>query len=185
MASTLSNEVGIAFDAPAPEWSLKCLSMSAILAPPPPRQRLPPRPDNRQPPLRPRRPRSATAPKPAAPAAATPKARGASRRRRSRRRAGHGNAEAKWPRPGNCREQRTSLFLGGFQRVDVNLRRRCGPRRMARSPAEMSDLQQRRPSFLVNGSVSRGLDMPQQNDWFGGAGGRPDGHGRTRRLRRR
>ncbi len=27
-------------------------------------------------------------------------------------------------------------------------------------------------SFMVNGSVSRGLDAPQQNDWFGGMGGR-------------
>jgi hypothetical protein len=33
------------------------------------------------------------------------------------------------------------------------------------------------PSLLVSGSVSRGLDMPQGNDWFGGAGGRMDGMG--------
>src|SRR5450759_4542715 len=30
----LSNEVGIAFDAPAPEWNLKFQTMSAIMAPP-------------------------------------------------------------------------------------------------------------------------------------------------------
>src|ERR1019366_8357115 len=30
----LSNEVGVAFDAPAPEWNLKFLPMSAIMAPP-------------------------------------------------------------------------------------------------------------------------------------------------------
>ena len=35
----LSNEVGIAFDAPAPEWNLKFLPMSAITAPPRRRQR--------------------------------------------------------------------------------------------------------------------------------------------------
>jgi len=32
----LTNEVGIAFDAPAPEWNLKFLPMSAIMAPPAP-----------------------------------------------------------------------------------------------------------------------------------------------------
>src|ERR1035441_3235912 len=32
----LSNEVGVAFDAPAAEWSLKFLPMSAIMAPPAP-----------------------------------------------------------------------------------------------------------------------------------------------------
>src|SRR5947209_11959952 len=32
--ATLSNEVGVAFDAPAPEWNLKFLSMMPILAPP-------------------------------------------------------------------------------------------------------------------------------------------------------
>ena len=31
----LSNEVGVAFDAPAPEWNLKFLPMSAIMAPTP------------------------------------------------------------------------------------------------------------------------------------------------------
>src|SRR5450755_704619 len=30
----LSNEVGVAFDAPAPEWNFKFLPMSAIMAPP-------------------------------------------------------------------------------------------------------------------------------------------------------
>lgn len=38
------------------------------------------------------------------------------------------------------------------------------------SAADMS--QSADAAFVVNGSVSRGLDMPQQNDWFGGAGGR-------------
>ena len=43
---------------------------------------------------------------------------------------------------------------------------------------EMADLSNSAdPSLLVSGSVSRGLDMPQQNDWFGGPGGRMDGMG--------
>ena len=33
------------------------------------------------------------------------------------------------------------------------------------------------PSLMISGSVSRGLDMPRQNDWFGGPGGRMDGMG--------
>jgi len=40
---------------------------------------------------------------------------------------------------------------------------------------EMADLSNSAdPSLLVSGSVSRGLDMPGQNDWFGGPGGRMD-----------
>ncbi len=44
---------------------------------------------------------------------------------------------------------------------------------------EMADLSSSADAaFTINGSVSRGLDMPQQNDWFGGPGGRPmDGMG--------
>ena len=44
--------------------------------------------------------------------------------------------------------------------------------------SEMADLSNSAdPSLLVSGSVSRGLDMPQGNDWFGGPGGRMDGMG--------
>src|SRR5207244_758534 len=74
----------------------------------------------------------------------------------------------------NC--GRPSLLQGGFQRVDVNS---SGDGAAAASAdlglgaSELADLSQSADaSFLVNGSVSRGLDMPQQNDWFGGPGGR-------------
>src|SRR5262249_56139273 len=70
----------------------------------------------------------------------------------------------------------------GCQRVDVNQSGKGGAaagNEGGMSANEIADLSNAADnSFTINGSVSRGLDMPQQNDWFGGPGGRPmDGMG--------
>ena len=83
----------------------------------------------------------------------------------------------------NANGGRPSLVqAGGYQRVNVNA---SADQSACPTPAcinEMADLSSSAdPSLLVSGSVSRGLDMPQQNDWFGGPGGRMDGMGGGRR----
>ena len=183
----LSNEVGIAFDAPAPEWNLKFLSHErhrGAAAAPPPAAAAPALP--RQPPAMRPRPQPPSRPNP----------------RRPRPGDHHGNRHAETSgerarRPGqraartDANGGRPSLVqAGGYQRVDVNS---SGDQSAAPDTGlasnEMADLSSSAdPSLLVNGSVSRGLDMPQQNDWFGGPGGRmdgmgggPDGHGRHER----
>jgi hypothetical protein len=175
----LSNEVGIAFDAPSPEWNLKFLSMSAITA-------------------------AAAAPAPAAPtpapatspatatskpsetvetaksttpaAAPKPPANGGT----SRGQQANGARGTQGGRGQNGANGRPSLLqAGGFQRVDVNTSGdgAAGTQDTGVAASEMADRVTARPVLLVSGSVSRGLDMPQQNDWFGGPGGRMDGMG--------
>ena len=167
--ATLSNEVGIAFNAPAPEWNLKFLSMSAILSPPSaPAAPATAAPEKSATPATPPPVATATAaPKPATPAPAAPN--------------GRGGQQANGARGGqNGRGQGTAAnggrpsLLGGFQRVDVNSSGdAAAPADTGVAPAEMADLSASAdPSLLVSGSVSRGLDIPGGNDWFGGAGGR-------------
>jgi hypothetical protein len=71
---------------------------------------------------------------------------------------------------------------GGFQRLDVN----ASGNAAAVTAESVGDLnntelnQSASESLLVNGSVSRGLDMPAANDWFAGRGalmGQPGGIG--------
>jgi trimeric autotransporter adhesin len=175
----LSNEVGIAFDAPSPEWNLQFLPMSAIMKPP----AAAPAAASAATPAKPADPAAApasvtpatvTAPAvtqaAAAPAAAKPAA-GGSAARGQRANAGRGQTGTNG-RP-------SLLEAGGFQRVDVN-----SSGDLAAAPetgmaaGEMADLSNSAdPSLLVSGSVSRGLDMPQGNDWFGGPGGRMGGMG--------
>ncbi len=149
----LSNEVGIAFNAPAPEWNLKFLSMSAITAVAP----ATPAPVATQTPTA-----AVAAPKPAPNGSAT---------RGQQANAGLGQ---------NGANGRPSLLpANGFQRVDVNSSGDLAPApETGMAASEMADLSNSAdPSLLVSGSVSRGLDMPQGNDWFGGPGGRMDGTG--------
>ncbi|MGD0774922.1 MAG: carboxypeptidase regulatory-like domain-containing protein [Candidatus Solibacter sp.] len=182
----LSNEVGIGVDAPATEWNLKFLSMSAIMAPPPVPTPTP-------------APATATATAPAAtptatpatPAAATPAAAtaaapkpaasGSSAGRGQQANAGRGTQGGRGQNGANGGRP-SLLAANGYQRVDVNssgdLSAATADTGIAAS--DMADLSNSAdPSLMVNGSVSRGLDMPGQNDWFGGPGGRMDGMGGT------
>ena len=172
-------EIGIAPQAPSPEWDLKLMTMAdfkASIAPPAPA------------------PAPAETPKPAAPAttAAAPSAppaaastpagaasqagqpaarpslqqavqqqRGNQNQRGNQTQGGRGNAQG---RGGQT----------GFQRAEVN---QSGDLAAAGQEGAITqemaaDLSQSASdSLLVNGSISRGLDMPQQPDWFGGRGG--------------
>ena len=176
----VSNEVGVAFDAPAPEWNLKFLSMSAITAAAgSQRQRLllpqHPRRHPLIPPLR-RRPHPPSQrklrrrPRPRRPHR---------RRRRNRPPAALRPAARDAARMPPTADGPPYVQSNGFQRVDVNssgdLPAAPDTGLAADEAADLSNSAD--PSLLVNGSVSRGLDMPQQNDWFGGPGGRMDGMG--------
>ena len=169
----LSNEVAVAFNAPAPEWSLKFLSMSAITAPPaaPATSTAAPAPPSPT-----AAPATPATPAPATAAAAAPQAAAANGRgargaqqangaRGAQNGRGQGQAQANGGRPS---------LTAAFQRVDVNS---SGDAANAAEPAmnasEMADLSASAdPSMLVSGSVSTGLNIPGGNDWFGGMGGR-------------
>ncbi|MBS1853808.1 MAG: TonB-dependent receptor [Acidobacteria bacterium] len=167
----LTTEVGVAYDAPSPEWSLKMVPMSAIVG---------------------TKPAAGSPPAPAAVAATTaattasprqgapPAAAGANTGGRSGRSAQ--TAQTAQNGRGAANGGRPSLLNpSGYQRVDVN---QSADESLAGNEGnlnqnEAADLSASADAaFTINGSVSRGLDMPQQNDWFGGPGGRPmDGMG--------
>jgi hypothetical protein len=179
---TLNKEVGIAYDAPSPEWTLKMASLSAITAP---------KPATSAPATSPAPAATATSAPPPSTAQATP-AKGADDKivgatasanagGRGGRNAQGGGRGAGGNGAGANNNGRPSLLNGGgFQRVAVN---QSGDAAMAAADgnlnqSEMADLSASAdPSLTINGSISRGVDMPQQNDWFGGPGGRPDGMG--------
>ncbi|MEO8593171.1 MAG: TonB-dependent receptor [Candidatus Solibacter sp.] len=163
-----SNEVGVLFDAPAPEWSLKFLSMSAITAPPAPAAA--PVTSSATPP--PSTPSTSAPAAPAAPATAatTPPAGGRGARGAQAANGARGAQNGRGPTQANGRPSLNTAF----QRVDVNS---SGEGASLQDPgmgaSEMADLSSAADaSLLVSGSVSRGLDIPGGNDWFGGAGGR-------------
>ena len=157
----LTRDVGIASDAPPADWDLKLLPPGANLAGTPPVPAVP----------------APAAPAPATPVAAsnaTPKAAPAAKAQ------ARGNQT---PARGTANGGRPSLTqaMAGYQRVDVN-----AAQGGAASEAEngmgnelaSADLNQSAAdSLLVNGSVSSGLNAPQQNDWFGGPGGMGGGLG--------
>ncbi|HXA64831.1 MAG TPA: carboxypeptidase regulatory-like domain-containing protein [Bryobacteraceae bacterium] len=74
-----------------------------------------------------------------------------------------------------------SLAGGGFQRLDVNAQNAAAleaEAEPAAAGANMSDLNQSASeAFVVNGSVSNGVNAPQQNDWLGFGPGGPGGMG--------
>jgi hypothetical protein len=162
----LSSEAAVAYDAPAPEWNLKFLPMSAIMTPP-----SGPAAANPAPATAPVTPQAAAAP------AAAPKASSGGPAARAQQ-ANAGRA-TQGGRGQNGADGRPSLLAAdGYQRVDVTS---SGDLSAAPDTGiaanEMADLSNSAdPSLLVSGSVSRGLDIPQGNDWFGGPGGR-DGMG--------
>ena len=164
----LTNEVAVAYNAPSPEWTLKMAALSAITAP--------------KSGAAPSAPATSTPATAAAPApASTPPTQQANAGRGGR--GGQNGQNGRGAQANNQSDNgRPSLLNGGrFQRVDVNQSADGGAANNegAMSANEMADLSNAADnSFTINGSVSRGLDMPQQNDWFGGPGGRPmDGMG--------
>ncbi len=179
----LSKEIGIAFDAPAAEWTLSFLPLNAIMAPPaaaatpapaaPPAAATAPAATTAAATDKPAAAKPAAATTPTTPATAAAPATGRGGAGRGTQGGGRGQQGANGGRP--------SLLAaaGGFTRVDVN--NTAGDAGLA-SPdtslgsGEMADMSSSAdPALLVNGSVSRGLDTPQQNDWGGGRGG--DGFG--------
>ena len=77
------------------------------------------------------------------------------------------------------RQARSTNGQNGFQRLAVNrasdanaLNNEDGVPGSAGNELASTDLNQSASdSFVVNGSVSSGLNLPQQNDWFGRGGG--------------
>jgi hypothetical protein len=166
----LSNEIGIAYDAPAPEWNLKFLPLADIVAPKPA-----PAPATSM----------ETAKAPEKPVTATPATTPAPPPTTANNSGGRGNGTAGrgGNRGANGNNGRPSLTqaMNNFQRVDVNASGDLSAAGEAGNLGsnEAADLSNSADaSLMVNGSLSRGLDGGGQNDWFGGPGGRPmDGMG--------
>jgi len=141
----LTREIGIALDAPSPEWDLKFLPPGAKPTPAP------------TPPIVPSTPATTAAVTPAKSVPATTA------------RAATAPAQGRGGRP-------SLTQANNYQRVDVNAS--ADANAIAGAEGALTDTaaadmsQSADAAFVVNGSVSRGLDMPQQNDWFGGPGGR-------------
>jgi len=170
----LTKEVGIALDAPSPEWQLKFLPLSAMTAAAPASASAAPtataasRPETT--PTKPAAPANATPPAPAKPATA-----GGGN---GQGRGGRGQGSGYGGRGQGANGGRPSLLeaANNYQRLDVNAAADANALTSAEgaiTDANAADMSQSADaSFVVNGSLSRGLDIPQQNDWFGGPGGR-------------
>ena len=169
----LTRDVGIASDAPAADWDLKLLPPGANLAPTPPAAAAPapvtPAPATVAP--APVTPAPATV-APAAPpaAAATKKAAPAAKTQaRGNQTPARGTQAANGGRPS------LTQAMAGYQRVDVNATEggaAAGAENGMGNEQASADLNQSAAdSLLVNGSMSSGVGMAQQNDWFGGPGG--------------
>src|SRR5579864_1403650 len=155
--SKLSREVGIAANAPSPEWELKVQSLSAL------------------------KQESAPAVAAAAVARATPPNAPAGNGRFPNRQGLPGRGQGTQSAGGNAARPslQQAIAQNGFQRLDVNASAdgaaagTDGLNGGAANEIATADLNQSASdAFVVNGSVSTGLDLPQQNDWFGfGRGG--------------
>ena len=169
----LTKEIGVAAEAPRAEWDLQFLSLEAITAP---AKAAPPVAAAAATPAPAASPAAAA---PAAPAAQNPapaakkSAAPASARNTPGRGAQNGNAQSANGRPSL---RQAMAQQQGFQRVGVNQAgdaasggADAGTNNDLASP-EMN--QSAADSMVVAGSVSRGLDMPQEgNDWFAGGRG--------------
>jgi hypothetical protein len=177
----LSNEVGIAYDSPAPQWDLKFLPLADVLTPQTPKEApaasAAPATTTADATKTPEKPAATTTP--TTPAASTPApatAANGGRGNNGGARGGRGNGN------GNGNNGRPSLTqaMNNFQRADLNA---SGDPAAAGDAGglganEASDLSgSAGDAMMVNGSISRGLDGGAQGDWFGGPGGRPDGMG--------
>ena len=149
----LTKEIGIAPDAPSPQWDLQLLNLAAI------RQSIAPKPA-----AQPAVTATAAQQKPAA----APQTAAVETRTPARQNGGRGAGNQR-PSLRQAMQQQT-----GFQRMDVN---QAADTSAINSDTGFSTDMNADPSssssdsMMVNGSVSRGLDMPQQFDWFGGRGG--------------
>src|SRR5271157_3383610 len=181
----LTRDVGIASDAPPADWDLKLLPPGANLAPTPAAPAAPavvtPAPPTTAAaaPATPATPATATA-APTAPATttatATPKAAPAAKPQgRGNQTAARGTQAANGGRPS------LTQAMASYQRVDVNATdggAASGVENGVGNELASADLNQSAAdSLLVNGSMSAGLNAPQQNDWFGGPGGMGMGMG--------
>lgn len=184
-----SREIGVAEDAPGPEWDLKYQTLEAIANPTAPEA--------------PKTPAPATAPAasataedkpaaPAVPAAAAPATAAANPPARSGR-GGRGstgsntgdasNTPANGGRPsinaalagrGQGQGQGQGQ-AGGFTRLNVGQTgdALAAPDTTTQQPQDMADIaNQGNESYTINGSLSSGLGVPQQGgDWMAGRGG--------------
>ena len=165
--SPVARDIGVAPEAPSPNWELNVLTLDALrkqLTPPAPAATAPAAPVT-----------AAVGTTPAAPTAPTQAA-------AAKPAAGAGPAGGG---RGNWNGGRPSLRQGaqqggGFQRLDVNQSGEAGLDSGSGESAAVTgtgDVTQSSDAYVVNGSVNSGLNMPQQNDWgFGGPGG-PGGPG--------
>ncbi len=171
----LTQDVGVAVDSPSPSWELKVLTLDALkkeLAPAPTASASAtpaPAPSAAPATTAEAKPPAAQTPKPSAPA---PQPSG-----RNNNAAANGGRGGNNGRP-SLRQALANNGGDGFQRLDVNQtgdgQSMAGD--MGNNGAN-ADMGQSSDAFVVNGSVSSGLEMPMQNDWmgFGGRGG--DGMG--------
>jgi trimeric autotransporter adhesin len=170
----LSEEVGVAAMAPSPTWNLKLLSaaevksaVAALKTPAPaapativtasaqPAPAAPAKNDETKP-----NPTATASVQPDKPAAA-PAA------------GGRGTANGSRPSIRSAVAQNGRGGQNGFQRMDVNASQDAGAAGQQDAQPEMAspDLaQSSNDAFVVGGSISSGVAMPQQNDWFGGRG---------------
>jgi len=196
-----SKDIGVAADAPSPQWDLKYETLAEITAPPPTAVTPAPGPVNAAaatatsaaatPPTE--KPAESKAAAPETPAAATPTPAAATPANNSKNAKNAKNAKnSKTPAPatggtttGGTNNGRPSLNAalaaqgqaGGFTRLGVN--QSGDGAALAAEAAPAADMggddlaAAGNQSFTINGSVSSGLDMPQPGgDWFGGGGGR-------------
>jgi trimeric autotransporter adhesin len=168
-----SHDVATASDAPSPTWELQILGLDALrqqLAPPAP----PATPAAAPAQTAANQPAGTPAPEPAkpAPAASTATPSNGAPQQRTGGGGRGGQTAANNGRP----SLRQALSQGtGFQRLDVNQTADAQETEPAPTAENAnSDAAQTSDALVVNGSVSGGLDMPQQNDWFG-FGGRGGG----------
>ncbi len=163
-------EIGVIAEAPRPEWDLKLLGLAEI-----------------QSTLRPAAARPAAVARGGAPASVIPNPApatggGRSQQQRPGGQGGRGTAGMSGTQAGNngrpvlnrSGQQNGQAADAGFQRLDVNQSGDLSQAGQAGalSNEAMADLSQNAAeSLLVNGSVSRGLEMGMMPDWFGGRGG--------------
>jgi len=178
----LTDDVGVAAEAPSPVWDLKLLSadamktaVAAALAPPPAPATATAAAPASTPAATPPTTPSTT---PAAPATAPPaaSAAGAPAKPAAPAASGNGSQNAN-SRPSirQALQQRGT----GYQRANVNTTGDAGSVEAdpSLSMASADLAQSSGDAMMVNGSVSSGIDMPQQNDWGMGRGGMDGGFG--------
>jgi len=161
--SPVVRDIGVAPEAPSPNWELTVLTLDALrkqLAPPAPAATTAAAPAAPKPGTAASAPSTPTA----AAAAANPPA--------GNRPSGGGRGNAGGGRPSLRQGMQQG---GGFQRLDVNQSADSGLDNGGGESASAmgtGDVSQSSDAYVVNGSVNSGLNMPQQNDWgFGGPGG--------------